>query len=264
MAISYDEAGNLLDTLIEELPPGIFHRLNGGVNLIEDTKRGENGDYILGLYHVNDMGRYVEIFYGSFVELFGDVDEDKFREELRVTLHHELTHHLENMAGDKTLERWDEEQALDRLYGYVEADSILFVDDDGEALAPMACAMLQTYGAGRIDDVTVSCACIDGFSGKFLPEASQAAREMGAYFPLDPVPTVSDILMKDYNCILCMTERQNDELSARFPQFAERIMTLGVTDIRPPLFKKSWRKTADRMKEEIGYLIEELCEGQDD
>jgi hypothetical protein len=36
--ITFDEAAVILDDLIEELPDGIYEKLNGGVNLIEDCK----------------------------------------------------------------------------------------------------------------------------------------------------------------------------------------------------------------------------------
>ena len=131
--ITFDEAAVILDDLIEELPDGIYDGLNGGVNLIEESKKNDYGDYLMGLYHVNEMGRYIEIFYGSFVELYGDMDQDSFTGELRKVLHHELTHHVENLAGDRTLEKWDEEQAEKRQWGYVDADRIMFIDDDGSA-----------------------------------------------------------------------------------------------------------------------------------
>ena len=43
-------------------------------------------------------------------EASGDIYGDELAEELRRTLRHELTHHVENKAGDRTLEKWDEEQ----------------------------------------------------------------------------------------------------------------------------------------------------------
>ena len=259
--VNYDEAALILDDLIEELPDGIFEKLNGGVNLIEEAKRGESGDYIMGQYHVDEMGRYVEIFYGSFVELYGDMDRAAFTQELRKTLHHELTHHVENMAGDRTLEKWDEEQAEKRKYGTIEADTILFVDDDGEALAPMAAAMFHKYSQGRCGDVTAAAACIDGYRGKLNPAAVSAAAELGADMTAEAAPDAAkDVLLKDYEVILCMTMAQANELYGRFPEFDERIMCLGESDIKAPLLKFGWSKTARRMKEEIEYLIDELCE----
>ncbi|MBR2879337.1 MAG: hypothetical protein IKC02_01550, partial [Oscillospiraceae bacterium] len=63
--VNYIQAGKMLDKAVEALPQGIFDGLNGGVNLIEEPKSDGKGGYILGLYHHNIMGRYIEIFYGS-------------------------------------------------------------------------------------------------------------------------------------------------------------------------------------------------------
>lgn len=259
--ITFDEAAVILDDLIEELPDGIYEKLNGGVNLIEETRKNDAGDYIMGLYHADGMGRYIEIFYGSFVELFGDLDQDRFTEELRKTLRHELTHHVESMAGDHTLEKWDEEQAEKRKYGTIKADSILFVDDDGAALAPMAAAMFRKLSQTRCGEVTVAPAGLTEFSGKLNPDAEAAAGELG--FPMaggQAAVLVRDLVLKDYDVMLCMTMAQADALYTRFPQFDEQILCLGETDIKPPLLKHGWGKTARRMNEEIGYLIDELCE----
>lgn len=259
--ITFDEAAVILDDLIEELPDGIYEKLNGGVNLIEEARRGEDGDYIMGLYHVDEMGRYIEIFYGSFVELYGDMDQDRFTEELRKTLKHELTHHVENMAGDRTLERWDEDQAEKRKYGTIKADSILFLDDDGTALAPMACAMYRAFATEKCADVRIGAACLSDFGGKFNEDASSAASALGADMAAAEAPELArDILLKEYDVILCMTMPQANALYQRFPQFDERIMCLGETDIKPPLLRRGWKKVAARMKEEIDYLVQELCE----
>jgi hypothetical protein len=40
-------------------------------------------------------------------------------------------------------------------------------------------------------------------------------------------------------------------------------MCLGETDIKTPLFKHGWKKTAASMKEEIEDLIGELCEDEE-
>lgn len=74
------------------------------------------------------------------------------------------------------------------------------------------------------------------------------------------VSSVRDTLLKDYDVMLCMTMAQANELYRRFPQFEEQIMCLGEADIKPPLLRRGWAKTARRMKEEIEYLVDELCE----
>ena len=259
--ITFDEAAVILDDLIEELPDGIYDGLNGGVNLIEESKKNDYGDYLMGLYHVNEMGRYIEIFYGSFVELYGDMDQDSFTRELRKVLHHELTHHVENLAGDRTLEKWDEEQAEKRQWGYVDADRIMFIDDDGSALAVMAEAMFHRYSQSKCGGVTVAAASLDDFAGRLNKDASEAAMEAGIDMSAECAPIKArDTELKDYGALLCMTMVQADALYAKFPQFDERIMCLGATDIKPPLFKKGWKKVVKRMEDEIKSLVDELDE----
>ena len=73
--ISFDEMGELLDKLAEELPPEFFHELNGGIILLPQVElhpEGRANDlYVLGRYFKSpDMGRYIAIYYGSFERLF--------------------------------------------------------------------------------------------------------------------------------------------------------------------------------------------------
>ena len=107
--LTFDEAQEALTAFIEELPPGIFDGLNCGVALLPDALYDENGILILGQYHVEPrgLGRYVTIQYGSLCVAYGYTSPEFFRQKIRDVLHHELTHHLESLAGDKSLERQD-------------------------------------------------------------------------------------------------------------------------------------------------------------
>ncbi|MCL2528396.1 MAG: hypothetical protein FWE42_08250 [Defluviitaleaceae bacterium] len=104
--LSYEETQEALNQQIDALPPEIFKGLNGGVALRPDTLYDTNGLLILGQYHVepHGLGRYVTINYGSILTAHGHLDSDGFREKLKEVLYHELTHHLENLAGDRSLE----------------------------------------------------------------------------------------------------------------------------------------------------------------
>ena len=113
--VSFEEAGRILDEVADSLPEEIYKDLNGGINLLPQEVRDDNGLCILGRYFRGVMGRYVEIYYGSFRAVFGRVSERKFREELSKTLRHELTHHLEGLAGDRSLEKWDEQHMAELL-----------------------------------------------------------------------------------------------------------------------------------------------------
>jgi len=104
--LNFEETQEALNQQIDALPPGIYKDLNCGVVLIPDTMYDANGLLILGQYHVDPygLGRYVTIHYGSLVAAYGYLSAEGFVEKLRDTLHHELTHHLESLAGDRTLE----------------------------------------------------------------------------------------------------------------------------------------------------------------
>ena len=116
---TYEQTQEALDQLINALPPGIFRNLNGGVALREAPVYDHNGLLILGHYHVEPrgLGRYITIHYGSLAIAYGHLSPDRFCEKLKDTLHHELTHHLEHLAGDRSLEIQDEQQIKRILSG---------------------------------------------------------------------------------------------------------------------------------------------------
>ena len=116
MVLSFEQAGDLLDTLAESFPEALFDGLNGGVNLLEDAvpdpefPAGEM--YVLGEYREDLLGRYINLYYGSFAAVAAREDwtEEDWRAELRQTLSHELTHHMEGRGGLHALEDRDEEE----------------------------------------------------------------------------------------------------------------------------------------------------------
>jgi len=107
--LTFDETQCVLDGLVDNLPPGIFDGLNCGVALVPDALYDEHGLLILGQYHVepHGLGRYVTIQYGSLMAAYGHLEPDEFVKKLEDTLHHELVHHLESRAGDRSLEVQD-------------------------------------------------------------------------------------------------------------------------------------------------------------
>lgn len=229
--LSFEQAGKILDDAVDALPEGIYDDLNGGVNLIRDERRSEDGRYTMGLYHHDEMGRYVEIFYGSFVAVHGNKSDAVFVEELKKTLHHELTHHVESKAGDRTLEKWDEEQTLlwqSQGGEPLEADSVLFVCGDG-TLAAEADALFRAA----------------------LPDFPKSGWSAAG--------GVTDALLAGYDAVLCMTLEQADALAERFPEHDRKILCLGEKDILPPLSPKTRRQ----LKREIRYLAEELRAAED-
>ncbi|MCL1787504.1 MAG: hypothetical protein FWG38_05920 [Defluviitaleaceae bacterium] len=120
--LTFEESQAAVDELIDELPPEIFRELNCGVSVVPDVLYDANGLLILGQYHVQPrgLGRYVTINYGSIVLTHGHLPPEAFRDQLRYVLHHELTHHLESLAGDRSLEIEDAinvRRLLNRKFG---------------------------------------------------------------------------------------------------------------------------------------------------
>ena len=114
MVLSFEQAGDLLDKLAESFPEALFDELNGGVNLLEeavpDQEFPEARVYVLGEYCNDLLGRYIHLYYGSFAAMAENEDwtEADWEEELRQTLSHELTHHMEGRSGLHALEDKDE------------------------------------------------------------------------------------------------------------------------------------------------------------
>ncbi|HZK02732.1 MAG TPA: metallopeptidase family protein [Anaerovoracaceae bacterium] len=112
--IEIDEVEKILEEIAQELPKEFYKELNGGILLLPEVKynpAGRNKDlYIMGEYHRGgSMGRYIIIYYGSFQRLYGNLSREKLKKKLAHTLKHEFTHHLESLAGERGLEKKDEE-----------------------------------------------------------------------------------------------------------------------------------------------------------
>ena len=116
MMLTIDEVNGLLDEMAEGFPAALFDGLNGGVNLLEeavpDEEFPEGEMYILGEYCEDALGRYINLYYGSFAALAEreDWDPQIWEDELYTTLSHELTHHMESRGGLHALDDRDAEE----------------------------------------------------------------------------------------------------------------------------------------------------------
>lgn len=110
--ITIDEMQELLDEIAEEFPAEFFRELSGGIVLARRAKRGgEEGLFTLGEYtHGGGLGRHIVLYYGSFLRVHSGLSRSRMKAQLRETLKHEFTHHLESLAGVKDLEIEDEKQ----------------------------------------------------------------------------------------------------------------------------------------------------------
>ena len=111
--LSFEQAADLLDQIAEPFPDVLFDELNGGVNFLPDARSDpefpEGEVYILGEYCNDLLGRYINLYYGSFAALAQKENwsDDDWRRELRETFSHELTHHMEGRAGLHALDDQD-------------------------------------------------------------------------------------------------------------------------------------------------------------
>ena len=112
MILSFDQVGDLLDEMAEEFPEEFYQDLNGGISLLPETVEDPAGEdlYIMGEYCNDMMGRYINLYYGSFAALAQQEDwtEEDWEDELYTTLAHEFTHHVEGLAGERGPEIKDE------------------------------------------------------------------------------------------------------------------------------------------------------------
>ena len=102
----FEEMAEILDDAVDSLPEPYFNGLNGGVLFSRDAAHDEEFDelYVLGHYRVMGEIRTIELYYGSFMALYGNLPHDALAHHLKETLYHELTHHLETLAGENDLE----------------------------------------------------------------------------------------------------------------------------------------------------------------
>ena len=112
--LTFDQGGELLDERAEAFPEEFYRGLNGGILLLPeampDPDFPDEELYIMGEYCDDQMGRYINLYYGSFAALAGmeGWTDEEWEDELYTTLAHEFTHHIEGLAGERGLEVRDE------------------------------------------------------------------------------------------------------------------------------------------------------------
>lgn len=107
-----EEVHEMLDKIATEIPLEFFNKLNEGVVLLEESKihpesRARDTLYIMGEYSRSVTGRNIKIYYGSFKNVYRGISKDALYENLKHTLLHEFTHHIESLAGERGLEVQD-------------------------------------------------------------------------------------------------------------------------------------------------------------
>ena len=122
--IDINRFSQIVNLQAEKLPEAIFRRLNLGIGVVEHAKQEQHSKsdrplYILGEYRVHHaMGRGILLYFGSFAHTYPNMqDEAALAELISQVLKHELTHHLESLAGAKDLEIADARFLMDYISG---------------------------------------------------------------------------------------------------------------------------------------------------
>lgn len=112
---SFDQFAEMLDQVIERIPPRYLRDLTGGFNLQKGKKR--DGKYFIMGEYIEDyiLGSFIMFYYGSFVELLKGEPIEAWETEIIDTVLHELQHHLESMAGRDDLARREIEELAREL-----------------------------------------------------------------------------------------------------------------------------------------------------
>ncbi len=126
MTPTYEQMGDWLDEIAQQFPEAFFQELDGGIQLEEseladpDFPPGEM--YIMGEYVHDLLGRYILLYYGSFVQLLSEEDEQTWKDEIFATVAHEFTHHMEETAGLHALDDADAEFLRQAMEEYGEEE----------------------------------------------------------------------------------------------------------------------------------------------
>ena len=107
--VDFDQFCQIAEEINAELPASFFKELNGGVQADPNRKVHPKsvGDelVIMGEYHRDYyFGRYIVLYYGAFLQVYGNAPEEVWRRQLDHTIRHEFRHHLESLAGERDLE----------------------------------------------------------------------------------------------------------------------------------------------------------------
>lgn len=123
--IDIDEFQEILNQIFDDQPECCLDELNGGVCLLPQCKMSpqavDNDLYIMGEFcRSHSMGRYINIYYGSFEKLYGHLSREALTEKIREVLQHEIYHHIESLSGTHELE--DEDERFMQRYFASKAD----------------------------------------------------------------------------------------------------------------------------------------------
>jgi len=101
--VDFDTFCEWADEIVAGLPDRLLEGLTGGIQIDQEARRNLSDPpdvYLLGEYITEPhLGRFIRIYYGSFVKTFAREPAAVWYDELEETILHELQHHIEALAG---------------------------------------------------------------------------------------------------------------------------------------------------------------------
>ena len=117
--VTFEECAEMLDEIADSVPYELYRELNCGISLLPQLKIHpialHNDLFIMGEYIRNNLGNAIVFYYGSIARVYGNVSNERLKDELARILRHELRHHNEHLAGCDDLGILDDEQIVDYL-----------------------------------------------------------------------------------------------------------------------------------------------------
>ena len=115
--MKFKEFDNYVEYVVmNEIPQALLTHLNGGIRTSKVLQQDdeEKDYYILGEYIEDQLGSYILLYYGSFIYFYGDKSNEIMKKEILSTIKHELTHHIESLAGSEDLAREEDIEVATR------------------------------------------------------------------------------------------------------------------------------------------------------
>lgn len=99
-----------------EVPTILLKHLNLGIQVSNKKKKDdeEKNYYIMGEYIQDITGNQIVLYFGSFQYFLRGKHLDVWQKEIMDTIKHELTHHIEAMAGQEELAFQEDNEVANR------------------------------------------------------------------------------------------------------------------------------------------------------
>ncbi|MBN2221365.1 MAG: metallopeptidase family protein [Vallitaleaceae bacterium] len=93
------------EVLDHEIPPVLLEGLNLGVIVSPRIEYSDEGSQfiVMGHYVKSRIGKQIILYYGSFLHFYQGKSTKAWKRKILATIKHELTHHIEALAGQEDL-----------------------------------------------------------------------------------------------------------------------------------------------------------------